>query len=451
MKKSKITALFTVAALLLCSCAQNEAPAVSTTAEHTTATAASSAQESTPAKTTAAETTAAVTSETTTAADIPDEAEMIRETLGGVIAYTRPGYMVKEETDDSHSYELETDDFVISIDINLLAGSGSGTVDMIMETADVLKEKVEDSFPNCLASNPEKIVAHTGAEEVLIDYTYKDEYEGVKYDVTGSIVFIPSGENMVQADFVYMDISDNGENYEKMYYDFLDIIYSVELTAPETSAASASASDNAEQPIYDSDPAKHPFRLGVWLVKSEPGSEYPYEAYYCFDEGGHGGFLGQDAGIGMNYTYEMVSEDKVRFEVGMEGEYSYSEIIEKISDDCFRVKGENSEIAVWTYLAPPTPEFSFYDNNSLGEMAKYYYGVFINGTVKVNASVSIRPDGLIGIKLYDPDVSRDGSEWLTWFYVDRQTGKGHDIGGEPIDLTQFAGSWADMPEPHHMF
>ena len=453
MKKvSKTTAALMCAAIITVSgCSQNSTPAESTTTAAQTTTTTAEETTASEATTTTSETAETTASETTTTADESGEAAMIRETLGDVLAYSRPEYMVKEEIENSHSYILDTDEFYMSTDISLSDGSVKGTADAIMETADELKEKVEDSFPNCLASDPEKLVSDFGVEEVIIDFAYSDEYEGENYSVTGSIVFIPSGEYMAQANFVYMDISDNGENYENLYYDFLDIIYSVELIAPETSVTEAAAENN-DDPIYDSDPEKHPFKLGVWLVNPEADYEHPYwEAYYCFKEGGHGGFLSQDAGIGLNYRYEMVSEDKIRFEVGMDGEYFYEEIIEKISDDCFRVKNENSEISVWTYLAPPTPEFSFYDNQSLGEMARFIYGMgqYSIADPIVETGYEL---GMISVVIRDPSVGDYAKSILEWYNIDRYTGKGHDVlSGDSVDLTVLEGSWADMPEPHCLF
>ena len=153
----------------------------------------------------------------------------IRETLGGIIAYKRPNYMVRDEREDKHSYTLDTDGFTVSIEISVSEEPVWKTADAIMEKADVFREKVEDQFPDCLAAEPEKLVSESGIEEVIIDYSFQDNYEGQDYEAVGAIVYIPAGENMVQASFMYLDFSDGGRNYENAYHDFLDIICSAEM------------------------------------------------------------------------------------------------------------------------------------------------------------------------------------------------------------------------------
>lgn len=208
-----------------------------------------------------------------------------------------------------------------------------------------------------------------------------------------------------------------------------------------------------DEPVYDSDQAKHPFRLGVWIAKDEHlenGELQTYdESYYCFREGGTGTVLSQSMGIGLGFGYEQYPDEalKCKFELGAADNFRDMEITSINGDDEYTVKWtDNGIIETWKYLCP-AEDFVFYSNLSLAEMAKYYYGIFIDGTIPLEATASPRPDGLISIKLYNPDVSLDGSEWLTWFYIDRYTGKGHDMDGNPIDLTQFAGSWPDMPYP----
>lgn len=222
-----------------------------------------------------------------------------------------------------------------------------------------------------------------------------------------------------------------------------------ETTPAETEATEAAA----DEPVYDSDTAKHPFRLGVWIAKdeySEDGELQTYdESYYCFREGGTGTVLSQSMGIGLGFSYEQNPNEamKCRFEIGAADNFRDMEITSVNGEDEYTVKWtDNGIIETWKYIAP-ADDFAFYSNFSLADMAKYYYGIFIDGTVPLEAVASPRPDGLISIKLYNPEVSLDGSEWLTWFYIDRYTGKGHDMDGNPIDLTQFAGSWPQMPYP----
>ena len=141
MKKvSKTTAALMCAAIITVSgCSQNNTPAESTTtAAQTTTTTAEETTASEATTTTTSETAETTASEKTMTADESGKAAMIRETLGDVLAYSRPEYMVKEEIENSHSYILDTDEFYMSTDISLSDGSVKGTADAIMETADKL-------------------------------------------------------------------------------------------------------------------------------------------------------------------------------------------------------------------------------------------------------------------------------------------------------------------------
>ena len=144
MKKvSKTTAALMCAAIITVSgCSQNNTPAESTTTAAQTTTTTAEETTASEATTTTSETAETTASETTTTADESGEAAMIRETLGDVLAYSRPEYMVKEEIENSHSYILDTDEFYMSTDISLSDGSVEGTADAIMKTADELKEYV---------------------------------------------------------------------------------------------------------------------------------------------------------------------------------------------------------------------------------------------------------------------------------------------------------------------
>ena len=44
---------------------------------------------------------------------------LIRETLGGVIAYEHPDYMVKDDHENKHSYDLDTEKFTVHIELSV--------------------------------------------------------------------------------------------------------------------------------------------------------------------------------------------------------------------------------------------------------------------------------------------------------------------------------------------
>ena len=204
-----------------------------------------------------------------------------------------------------------------------------------------------------------------------------------------------------------------------------------------------------DESAYDSDREKHPFRLGVWLVKDEDGSEYYDETYYCFREGGGGTFLSQSMGIGMGFGYEADGDSgtKYRFEIGAVDNFSYMEIVDADIDDThFKAKWDGIEgVQDWTYLCP-TDEFSFYSNYSIGLMAEKLYGM---GQYSISDPIveTAFELGQIGVTIRDPSVEDYVKSILQVYFIDRYTGKGYDIEGNEVDLTVLEGGWAEMPYP----
>ena len=225
-------------------------------------------------------------------------------------------------------------------------------------------------------------------------------------------------------------------------------------TSSETTTSTETTADtalpNEQDTDYDSDTEQHPFRLGVWLVKGEAGSEYYDETYYCFGEGGSGSFLTQSMGIGMGFDYEADGDSKTRykFEIGAVDNFSYMEIVDADSgEDHFKAKWDGSDtVEEWEYLCP-ADEFSFYSNQSLGEMARIIYGMgqysIYDPIVETGFEL-----GMISVVIRDPSVEDYTRSILEWYNIDRYTGKGHDvISGAPVDLTVLEGGWAEMPYP----
>ncbi|MBQ9384391.1 MAG: hypothetical protein IJT87_09145 [Ruminiclostridium sp.] len=218
-------------------------------------------------------------------------------------------------------------------------------------------------------------------------------------------------------------------------------------TAPEEAAVS---DENADD--YDSDLEKHPFRLGVWLVKNEEGSEYYDETYYCFREGGCGSTLSQNMGIGVPFGYERVegSKTKFRFEIAAAENYSYMEMIDAdIDEDHFKVTWDSGEdVQDWSYLCP-TEEFSFYSNYSIGLMAEKLFGMSLESVENEIAETGYEL-GMISVVIRDPSVEDYTKSILKWYNIDRYTAKGHDVmTGDTVDLTVLEDGWDEMPYPDY--
>ena len=154
-------------------------------------------------------------------------------------------------------------------------------------------------------------------------------------------------------------------------------------------------------------------------------------------------------GQGFNYEADGDSRTRYKFEIGAVGEYSYMEIVDVgLDDDHFKAKWDGCEtVEEWEYLCP-ADEFSFYDNQSLGEMARFIYGMgqYSIADPIVETGFEI---GMISVVIRDPSVGDYTKSILEWYDIDRYTGKGHNVmTGDPVDLTVLEGNWAEMPYPN---
>lgn len=202
------------------------------------------------------------------------------------------------------------------------------------------------------------------------------------------------------------------------------------------------------------------FRPGVWVAAYENSeAEYYDETYYCFDGKGGGTLLFQSTGTGAGFTYEDIEGEQLKavFHIGGADVNNYMEII-GIDDDTIRVKWNDNDNAVeiWRYWGR-TEDFAFYDNMSLGEMAKFLYGMSQYCPDNMGVDTYISPlDGFVKILIFDADDT-DGMRSREILYtISRYTGKGiaqpYKENGVPaecdtyeVDLTMFRDTWDEMP------
>jgi hypothetical protein len=410
MKKLKITALLAAAALLLCGCAQNTAPAGSTT---------------TAAAETPAESTTTAAPETTTAAETTAETTAESEGGSGLFTLEDYGWVMNNVPDslmDMNAVAGRNMAFILHTDFSEL-GDDSEVVFYSLDADDMILGEYIVDLARAADSSLETLPSEPGHDIVAVPVMLR---------------------HIIEKDS--LDLSKIARFYVTKNFSAIKSI----TTAPYEPKDNGTLSADSSEPVYDSDREKYPFRLGVWLVKGEEGSEYYDETYYCFREGGNGSFLTQSAGIGLGFNYEAVdgSKTKYRFEAGAVGEYSYMEIVDAdIDENHFKAKRDGFDgVQDWTYLCP-TDEFSFYSNYSIGLMAEKLYGM---GQYSVSDPIVETGFelGMISVVIRDPSVEDYTQSILKWYNFDRYTGKGHDVNsGDPVDLTVLEDGWAEMPYP----
>ncbi|MBP5605412.1 MAG: hypothetical protein J6X60_07700, partial [Ruminiclostridium sp.] len=420
-RSGKTIAAFILGTALIAAsgCAQPNTPAAGTTTEKTTAAAASASPESTAADTSASEAATAVTSETTAASEsFPETSDLFTLEDYGWVMNDVPDSLTDMDADPSRRMA-----FILHTDFTQL-GDDSEVVFYSLDAENMIYG--------------EYIVDLRAAAD--------PELETLKSEPGQDIVAVP----VMLRDIIdknSLDISKIAQFYVTKNYNAIKLITTAQYDPGDYEGPTAFKGD----PAYDSDPEKHPFRLGVWLVKDEEGSEYYDETYHYFSEGGVGSFMSQSAGIGMGFNYEAADDTKLRyrFEVGVVGEFSYLEIVDGDPDeDHFKAKRDGSDgIQDWTYLCP-TDEFSFYDNRSIGEMARFIYGMgqYSIADPIVETGYEL---GMISVVIRDPSVEDYTRSILEWYDIDRYTGKGYNVmTGDPVDLTVLEGNWAEMPYPN---
>ncbi|MCR4779734.1 MAG: hypothetical protein K5876_01420 [Ruminiclostridium sp.] len=236
----------------------------------------------------------------------------------------------------------------------------------------------------------------------------------------------------------------------------------VTSASPET-VTETTTTTQAEEPAAGTEDKLHPFRLGVWLSTNEEYDGMYYdENYYCFRDNGGGSVRSQSMGIGVGFGYEMNADDPLRgvFHLGAADADSEMEIID-VGTDTVRVKWLDSGVEeLWTYMGSED-DFSWYDSYSLGEMAKYLYGMSQYCPSNMGADPYIDEwNGPVKILIFDIDDTDGMRSREALYTIDRYTGKGtvytykeNGVAVEKgqtydVDLTMFEGEWVDMPYPN---
>ena len=223
-----------------------------------------------------------------------------------------------------------------------------------------------------------------------------------------------------------------------------------EMTASETTAASAttetqtSTEEVSETVLSDSDTEIFPFKYGVWLATDgNYGSEYYDESYYCFNEDGSGSVISQSMGIGVPFDYGQDGDDPTKwlFRMASVDSLSRVEVIEH-DNDTMQIKWETGDTPLTLTYKGTQDEFSFYDSNSLGLMAKHLFDMSLESVDNETVETAFEFDK-ISVIIRDPATDAI----LKWYFLDRYTATGVDSEGNDVDLTIFDGEWADMPYP----
>ncbi|MBR5089591.1 MAG: hypothetical protein IK093_09185 [Ruminiclostridium sp.] len=179
------------------------------------------------------------------------------------------------------------------------------------------------------------------------------------------------------------------------------------------------------------------FRKGVWLAKDE--ETVGDGAYWFVTENGDIYYSLRENGSRGKMICELNGNDGVFYSGEKAGEGTASRFSVSDCGDTVRLTYEDSgHVTVLEYVSDdPDGWFRFYSDDELIEMAKAYYSAKHDGHVPTKAEASTENDGRALIQLYDDD-SYSLNATSAWYFIDRFTGRGEDIDGRPIDLTDVA-------------
>ena len=185
-----------------------------------------------------------------------------------------------------------------------------------------------------------------------------------------------------------------------------------------------SSADTAAPPAA----AAEGFRPGLWWALGDG-----VDCYYRISADGSGSVTQQEDGAVALLNWE-TEGDAVRFRYENENASASAEIHTDSADTLTLVFGQG-HTEHWQYQGDKTIEqFRFISNAGLCTFAKMYLyrqtGHYVNGA---QATADETDPQIIAIRLYD-DMG-DHTAASAWYYVNRFTGKGTDLLGDPVDLS----------------
>ncbi len=169
------------------------------------------------------------------------------------------------------------------------------------------------------------------------------------------------------------------------------------------------------------------FASGIWWASGADG-----DRYFCFYDDHTGSFRDQESGMGVDFTYD-VNGTAFVFHIGDIADQTAATVA-FADDKNAAVTWTDGSIEKFAYQGLGNfNTFRFYSNLELCEMALDYYEKQ-NHYRPGQAAADILENGSIQIQLYDN--LGDHNSTSEWYTVDRFTGQGVDLLGNPVKLAE---------------
>ncbi len=194
-----------------------------------------------------------------------------------------------------------------------------------------------------------------------------------------------------------------------------------ETADPTEAAAVQNPSEGTTQPSG----TVSPFGKSIYLGRATDWTE----RFFCFTDGADGSFYLQENGAATAFTLTMDGSERIMFHMG---EKTMSADLFWMDDTNVMLLWEDGVSETLTKIGDDPAGFKFYSSEALCNKALDVYAQK-NGTRPARADAVLNADDTISVKLYD---EVDGhSATCDWYTVNRYTGLGTNMLGDPVDLS----------------
>ncbi|MBR3630781.1 MAG: hypothetical protein IKN55_10000 [Oscillospiraceae bacterium] len=185
--------------------------------------------------------------------------------------------------------------------------------------------------------------------------------------------------------------------------------------------------DPTEQPSEGVQPSGSvsAFGRGVYLGRATDWTE----RFFYFTDGGNGNCVAQETGAGSPFTVTMDGQEKAVFHIG---DTTESAELFWTDETTVLLLWESGVSETLTKVSEDPAGFRFYSSEALSNKALEVYEQK-NGTRPAMADVTLSADDNVSVRLYD---EVDGHKAICdWYTVNRYTGIGITMLGDPVDLS----------------
>lgn len=202
------------------------------------------------------------------------------------------------------------------------------------------------------------------------------------------------------------------------------------ITVNETTAITTSVTESTEEQSL--------FRNGMWVydhMRNTSNEYFNERRYYLFD-GAKGSYKSQENKKYAEFTFHTDRSGNIVFNYDDGNEISYK-ISENNGEDTITLVSESGDKTVFSYFGDTAfDEFDFYSNEELIAMGKAYF-MEDRGFITDYVEAEYRDGDNMALHFYWISESAMSTATIDWYTINRISGKGFTLLGNPVDLTVY--------------